>query len=320
MKRKFDVAIVGAGLAGQSCALVTARGLLDVAIFGANNSQNNNFETHNFITNDGLTKKSILSKGLSDLKKYSNINIYSDPVIKVSVTMNGYLIFTEEGVAIEAEKVVFAMGNNFDFDSTKIEGLKKVWGTSAFSCAYCHAYELKGKPISIIAQTESDIHFIKLLRRWSTDIKIFIHAEEHINIEQMIYRNIPEPKIYNKKIKSIESCEGQITSLVLEDGKRVASDALFISDIDTRTNIIIDSIYNSTTFNSQLNRNLYKTDPYGRTDMKNIFIIGDSRTRFSTLVGVVFRNLCHFSNIKKIGMTHDSIFRLQQSISRTSIR
>ncbi|REL26609.1 hypothetical protein DXX93_08485 [Thalassotalea euphylliae] len=36
--------------------------------------------------------------------------------------------------------------------------------------------------------------------------------------------------------------------------------------------------------------------------------------------GVVFRNLCHFSNIKKIGMTHDSIFRLQQSISRTSIR
>jgi hypothetical protein len=30
---------------------------------------------------------------------------------------------------------------------------------------------------------------------------------------------------------------------------------------------------------------------------------------------VVFRNLCHFSNIKKTGMTHDSIFRLQQSIS-----
>ena len=26
---------------------------------------------------------------------------------------------------------------------------------------------------------------------------------------------------------------------------------------------------------------------------------------------VVFRNLCHFSIIKKIGMTHDSIFRLQ---------
>ncbi len=30
---------------------------------------------------------------------------------------------------------------------------------------------------------------------------------------------------------------------------------------------------------------------------------------------VVFRNLCHFSIIKKIGVTHDSIFRFQQSIS-----
>ncbi|SEK89055.1 LysR family transcriptional regulator, regulator of abg operon [Colwellia chukchiensis] len=30
---------------------------------------------------------------------------------------------------------------------------------------------------------------------------------------------------------------------------------------------------------------------------------------------VVFRNLCHFSIINKIGVTHDSIFRLQQSIS-----
>ncbi|TMO21671.1 hypothetical protein [Pseudoalteromonas sp. S4741] len=33
------------------------------------------------------------------------------------------------------------------------------------------------------------------------------------------------------------------------------------------------------------------------------------------LKAVVFRNLCHFSNIKKTGVTHDSIFRLQQSIS-----
>ena len=35
----------------------------------------------------------------------------------------------------------------------------------------------------------------------------------------------------------------------------------------------------------------------------------------SAFVLVVFRNLCHFSIIKKTGVTHDSIFRLQQSIS-----
>ena len=43
--------------------------------------------------------------------------------------------------------------------------------------------------------------------------------------------------------------------------------------------------------------------------VKDAFIV------VSQFYRVVFRNLCHFSIIKKTGVTHDSIFRLQQSIS-----
>ena len=59
---------------------------------------------------------------------------------------------------------------------------------------------------------------------------------------------------------------------------------------------------------------------YLKTEYVGLFK-GKSRTYHKcskcnkTEVWVVFRNLCHFSIIKKTGVTHDSIFRLQQSIS-----
>jgi len=34
----------------------------------------------------------------------------------------------------------------------------------------------------------------------------------------------------------------------------------------------------------------------------------DEAEEAENLISVVFRNLCHFSNIKKTGVTHDSIF------------
>jgi|GEM_PF-6051354 len=61
------------------------------------------------------------------------------------------------------------------------------------------------------------------------------------------------------------------------------------------------------------------------TNKKGIFIekqcpsclewFGLNKTLEVLKTAVVFRNLCHFSIIKKTGVTHDSIFRLQQSIS-----
>ena len=285
MNKVVDLVIIGAGLSGLSCALVTGRGLLKVAILNDEQKLHGDFDTHNFITNDGQTKHSIFEKGLNDLKKYPNIEYHNNPVEGIALTLDGYLVTTQSGLKFEAKKIVFAMGNLFDFSDLGIDGLRESWGVSAFSCPYCHGYELKGKKISIIAQNESDVNFIKLVSRWSSDITIFIQSENSHLVEKAIRHNIENPVIYKDKIQRLENVAGHISGIIVSDGVKVESDAVFISDINTKTNELINKVYSSKVFNPQLNKEIYKTDSFGRTDLRNVFIIGDSRTRFSTLVG-----------------------------------
>lgn len=285
MNKVVDLVIIGAGLSGLSCALVTGRGLLKVAILNDEQKLHGDFDTHNFITNDGQTKQSIFEKGLNDLKKYPNIEYHNNPVEDIALTLDGYLVTTQSGLKFEAKKIVFAMGNLFDFSDLAIDGLRESWGVSVFSCPYCHGYELKGKKISIIAQNESDVNFIKLVSRWSSDITIFIQSENYPQIEKAIRHNIENPVIYKDKILRLEHNTGNISEIVMVGGVKVKSDAVFISDINTKSNNLINKVYSSTVFNPQLNKEIYKTDSFGRTDLRNVFIIGDSRTRFSTLVG-----------------------------------
>lgn len=285
MNKVVDLVIIGAGLSGLSCALVTGRGLLKVAILNDEQKLHGDFNTHNFITNDGQTKLSIFEKGLNDLKKYPNVEYHNNPVEDIALTLDGYLVTTQSGAKFEAKKIVFAMGNLFDFSALGIEGLRESWGVSAFSCPYCHGYELQGKKISIIAQNESDVNFIKLVSRWSSDISIFIQSENPSQVEKAIRHNIDNPVIYKEKIDRLDNIEGNISGVVIDGGMKVESDALFVSDVDTKSNDLINKVYSSTVFNAQLNKEIYKTDAFGRTDLRNVFIIGDARTRFSTLVG-----------------------------------
>ena len=106
-----------------------------------------------------------------------------------------------------------------------------------------------------------------------------------MKIKKAIRHNIENPVIYKDKIQRLENVAGHISGIIVSDGVKVESDAVFISDINTKTNELINKVYSSKVFNPQLNKEIYKTDSFGRTDLRNVFIIGDSRTRFSTLVG-----------------------------------
>jgi len=63
------------------------------------------------------------------------------------------------------------------------------------------------------------------------------------------------------------------------------------------------------------NTNFGGTNLLNATDGKFDLTAVTFQVGSSTAETVVFRNLCHFSIIKKTGVTHDSIFRFQQSIS-----
>ncbi|WP_255775408.1 NAD(P)/FAD-dependent oxidoreductase [Microbulbifer sediminum] len=283
----YDVVVIGGGPAGMSAALVMARALVKGCVIN-DETPLEKFQdpTYNFITNDGLSKCEILEKSKSDIGRYDNFSYIDDLVEEVGIDIDGYRIRLKSGLSLRAGKVIFALGDKLDPSSLGIEGIESIWGRSLFTCPYCHGYEIQGKDVVVLFQGQADVNLIKLLGIWAGAIRVFVGpGVEPRDVFAAIGRVAEKTDVSEARIASVNSESGQLKSLITEEGEVIPADAIFVSDMESHPNHLIDSIYTSKKLNPMTNRELYETDQFGRTGLGDVFIVGDAKTRFSTLIG-----------------------------------
>jgi thioredoxin reductase len=72
---------------------------------------------------------------------------------------------------ITARRVILACGLTDRLPD--IQGLAEGWGKWALHCPYCHGYEVKGRPLSILGRGPMALHMARMLRTdWSADVTL----------------------------------------------------------------------------------------------------------------------------------------------------
>ena len=88
---KYDVLVIGGGLAGLSCALVLGRSLVKTCIVSTPHvGEKKGYKPHNFISNDRLSLKKILEVSRTDLTNYDSITQFSGEVISINKVADGF--------------------------------------------------------------------------------------------------------------------------------------------------------------------------------------------------------------------------------------
>ncbi len=286
-----QVAIIGAGIAGMSTALMLARARIDVCVIGDPDRAFYAGPTHNFLTHDGRSKQAILAAAAADVDAYPSVTRINSEVVAVDKDAIGYGLRLANGGELTARRLVFAPGFRYPSGITGIDGLDPRFGQDVLTCPYCHAYELSDLRLVLIGTGERDRDFFRLLSNWTADLHYITHDGPSAAEMDAVVGRVSQGRIVDGRVRAIEGEIGRPV-LKLDDGTEVEARAIYMADLPGSASWpIIDALGIERGLHPMTGKAIYKTDQAGRTDLGDVFIIGDARTGFSTLVGAAHEGI-----------------------------
>ncbi|WP_336638166.1 NAD(P)/FAD-dependent oxidoreductase [Lysinibacillus fusiformis] len=268
---QYDCMIIGGGPAGLSAALTLGRARRKVALVDNGTNRNRvTQESHGFLTRDGIKPQEFKNLASKDIESYPSITMMDQTVIEIiKDDITGlFLVNTSEKKSYVSEKILLATGIQEEFPLPQI---RQYYGKSLFSCPYCDGWELRDKPLAIIAENEEHIsHMTKLVFNWSQDLIVFTNGHQ---LSEKVQNDFEQKKIkvYTNTIKDLHGDDGNLSSVELETGENILRAGGFV----------VPSFYRPNKFAKQLNcqvdeNGTVMTDGAGRTTAAGIYTAGET--------------------------------------------
>lgn len=268
----LDCAVIGGGPAGLNAALVLGRSRLKTILFDDNKPRNAVVsESHGFITRDGIDPQEFKRVAHDELSKYPDVRIEQQRVHRINKENTLFQVEAENGEVYSAKKIILATG--FKEALPDIPRVKEFYGKSLFSCPFCDGWELRDRPLAVIANDQrAAFHMAKLISNWTNDLIIFTNGNKILSLEEQELLKSYGISINEKKIATFIGEDGILNKIQLDDGTTVHREGGFITT-EWKQAATFDSTLKYT-FNEHGG---IETDSRQRTNTEGVFACGDTR-------------------------------------------
>lgn len=165
----YDVVIVGGGPGGLTAALVLGRTRRRVLLIDDGTYRNLEVdEFHGFPGRDGTSPARFRDDIATELSRY-DVEITGGTVSSAAEGDSTILLQLPER-AVEGRRVVLATGVHDELPSTP--GLAERWGKSAVTCPFCDGWEIRDRPVAVIATSDGAEHLATVLRNWTSQVTV----------------------------------------------------------------------------------------------------------------------------------------------------
>ncbi|MDL4842587.1 NAD(P)/FAD-dependent oxidoreductase [Aquibacillus rhizosphaerae] len=267
----LDCAVIGGGPAGLNAALVLGRSRRKTILFDDNKPRNSvTSESHGFITRDGVNPQELKRVAQEELSRYPDVSIEKQRVHRINKENRLFQVETESGEVFSAKKIILATG--FTEVLPDIPRVKEFYGKSLFSCPFCDGWEIRDRPLAVIADDQKAFHMAKVVSNWTNDLIIFTNGNKVLSLEEHELLKSKGISINEKKIAALIGEEGMLEKIQFEDETTVLREGGFIAA----------EWKQAATFHSSLEYTLneqggIETDSWQRTNMEGVFACGDTR-------------------------------------------
>ena len=266
-----DCAVIGGGPAGLNAALVLGRSRRKTVLFDDNKPRNLvTSESHGFITRDGIHPQELKRIAHEELYRYPDVRIEKQRVHRINKENTLFKVETENGEIYTAKKIILATG--FKEVLPDIPRVKELYGKSLFNCPFCDGWELRDRPLAVIADDQKAFHLAKLVSNWTKDLIVFTNGKEVLSSEEQEVLKSNGIRINEKKIATFIGEEGMLEKIQFDDETSVLREGGFIAT----------EWIPADTFKSALEYTLNEqggiaTDSMKRTKTEGVFACGDAR-------------------------------------------
>lgn len=276
----FDVIIVGGSYAGLSAGMALGRSLRRVLIIDGGKPCNAQTpHSHNFLTQDGSTPKEIATLAKSQVLRYPTVTFQEDEATQVTTVGTLFQVETTSGQTFEGRKVLLATGIRDRLPA--IPGLQESWGISVLHCPYCHGYEVAGHRLGVLANGDTAYDLAKLIGHWSKTLTLFTNGASTLSAAQQAEIKKWGIPVVEQEVTALEGKDGYIREVVLNDGSRIALDAIFTRAPFEQPAIVQQLGLDFTEMN------FIRIDEFGKTNIEGLFAAGDNSSPMRSVSNVV---------------------------------
>lgn len=278
----YEVIIIGGSYAGLSAAMALGRSLRNVLLIDSGLPCNRYTpHSHNFITQDGQKPQVIAEIAKFQVLKYPTITFQNALAVSGKQNKEGFFITTDSGQKFKAKKLIFATGIKDDFPN--IKGFEACWGISVIHCPYCHGYEFLNQPTGIMANGDRAFHIASLVNNLTKQLTLFTNGEANFNEEQFAKLKKHNIEINENIISGIDHENGNIKSVVFNNGTTLPMHALYASLPFKQHSDIPFSLGCELTELGYI-----KVDSFQKTTIDGVFACGDNASMMRAVANAVY--------------------------------
>lgn len=221
-----DVAVVGAGAAGLSAALVLGRSRRRAVVLDGGPPRNAPAHAaHGFLTRDGAPPLELLRLGVEQLRPYGTVEVRTGRVVDGRRAGNWFRLELEDGSSLRARRLLLATGVVDELPA--IPGLTGLWGNRVLHCPFCHGWEVRDQPLALYGRDATAIEFARLLLGWSRDLVLCSDGPVAFDDEQKSRLARWGVSLRQEQVARLDG-DGGLINIVFEDGSSLQRRAMFM--------------------------------------------------------------------------------------------
>lgn len=281
----WECAVVGAGAAGLSAALVLGRARRRTIVIDADDPSNRAAPSIGGLPGfDQRPPDELYAAGRDELAQYPSVQLRRGEVRAGRRVDSGFILDVDDGTEIRARRVLLAPG--MTYSPPRIPGLARLWGSSVFQCPFCHGWEVRDTRLAALASGEQGLHTALMLRGWSEDVVLLTNGRSELGPDDRRLLHRAGVAVDDRRIVELFGAEGKLEHIAFADGSRLARDALLVEAPVRQRSALADQL-GATIRPGPLGTEPLTVDKMHLTTVGGVYAAGDVCTEMPHLAGVV---------------------------------
>ena len=280
----YDVVVIGGGAAGLSGALTLGRARRSVLVVDGGEPRNAPASgVHGFLSRDGTSPAALLRAGREEVQRYGTRVLDGRVDSAFPVDGGGFAVGLEDGRRVGARRLLVATGLVDELPD--VAGIRERWGRYVLHCPYCHGWEVRDRPVGILASGPWAAHQALLFRQWTADLTLFLHDAPRPTDEEAEQLDARGIAVVEGEVASLEVLEDRLTGVRMGGGEVFALRALAVMPrVVARAGMLAGLGLEATVHHMGVGEHI-ESDATGLTAVPGVWVVGNVTDLMAQVVG-----------------------------------